>query len=377
MPLRAARSRLKQFRGATILAIALTGLLLLVFSPEDSDLFSAAADSGSAGVRPGDVTAQESAEEAVATVKSLIYGFYSTLPRVIVAIIVLFTAWLFSLVTRPLLRRLVRTWESLNAFSAVVGLVIWFLALGIAVSVLAGDIRGLVGSLGLIGLALSWALQAPIESFTGWLLNSFKGYYRVGDRIAVGDVFGDVYRIDFLTTTVWEIGDPFKEGFVHAEQPTGRLVTFPNNAVLTGTVVNLTRDFPFVWDELMVQVSNESDLAYTVATFEQVARDLFGSAMADSSLKYARILEAEGLEVSVANEPKAFVALSDSWTEVTLRYLVNVRERRKWKSDLAFNILEKINKEDHGGRILAVYPRRQVQFVDPHGVPRDFRDATG
>jgi small-conductance mechanosensitive channel len=355
----------------------LPGLLLLVFSPEDSDLFSAAADSGSAGVRPGDVTAQESAEEAVATVKSLIYGFYSTLPRVIVAIIVLFTAWLFSLVTRPLLRRLVRTWESLNAFSAVVGLVIWFLALGIAVSVLAGDIRGLVGSLGLIGLALSWALQAPIESFTGWLLNSFKGYYRVGDRIAVGDVFGDVYRIDFLTTTVWEIGDPFKEGFVHAEQPTGRLVTFPNNAVLTGTVVNLTRDFPFVWDELMVQVSNESDLAYTVATFEQVARDLFGSAMADSSLKYARILEAEGLEVSVANEPKAFVALSDSWTEVTLRYLVNVRERRKWKSDLAFNILEKINKEDHGGRILAVYPRRQVQFVDPHGVPRDFRDATG
>ena len=32
----------------------------------------------------------------------------------------------------------------------------------------------------------SLPLQTPIESFTGWLLNSFRGYYRVGDRIEVG-----------------------------------------------------------------------------------------------------------------------------------------------------------------------------------------------
>ncbi|HSI91807.1 MAG TPA: mechanosensitive ion channel domain-containing protein, partial [Adhaeribacter sp.] len=117
------------------------------------------------------------------------------------------------------------------------------------------------GSLGLIGLALSWSLQTPIESFTGWLLNSFQGYYRIGDRIKVGEVFGDVYRIDFLTTTVWEIGSPYYQGgYVNAEQATGRMVTFPNNEILAGTVTNLTRDFPYVWDELIVSVANESDL---------------------------------------------------------------------------------------------------------------------
>lgn len=369
VPVAAARFRLRYFRGATVLAIALTGLLLLVFSPSESGPSLAAQPETQEAVQNG-ATAGESAEEAVATVTSLLYGFYATLPRVLVAVAVLLTAWLFNLAARPFLRRLVRTWESLNAFSAVVGLGVWALAIGISVSVLAGDIRGLVGSLGLIGLALSWALQTPIESFTGWLLNSFKGYYRVGDRVAVGDVFGDVYRIDFLTTTVWEIGDPFKEGFVRAEQPTGRLVTFPNNAVLTGTVINLTRDFPSVWDELVVQVSNESDLAYTVRLFEQTARELFGTVMADASRRYERILEAEGLEVSVADEPKAFVSLAESWIDVTIRYLVNVRERRKWKSELAVAIIEKINREDHGGRILPVYPRRQVQFIDPNGVPR-------
>jgi hypothetical protein len=107
---------------------------------------------------------------------------------------------------------------------------VWLLGTGIAVSVLAGDIRAMLGSVGLVGLALSWALQTPIESFTGWLLNSFQGYYRVGDRVQVGDVFGDVYAIDFLSTTLWELGSAERPGAVHADQPTGRLITFPNQA---------------------------------------------------------------------------------------------------------------------------------------------------
>jgi len=65
----------------------------------------------------------------------------------------------------------------------------------------------------------------------------------VGDRVLVGEVFGDVVKMDFLTTTVWEIGTPQRPGFVNAEQPTGRVVTFPNSEVLTGTIVNLTREF--------------------------------------------------------------------------------------------------------------------------------------
>jgi small-conductance mechanosensitive channel len=64
----------------------------------------------------------------------------------------------------------------------------------------------------------------------------------VGDRIAVGDVFGDVYRIDVLTTTVWEAGGPGKP--VSAAQSTGALITFPNWEVLRSNIINYSRDFP-------------------------------------------------------------------------------------------------------------------------------------
>ncbi|MBA3890229.1 MAG: mechanosensitive ion channel, partial [Gemmatimonadaceae bacterium] len=241
---------------------------IAVDSLQASDSLTTGADTAS--IR-ADTLVRAAGAEARRTIRGLWYSFLGALPKFLVAIGTLFLAWLIVRLVRPLLQRVLGHWERASAATAIFGIIVWLLAVGIAVSVLAGDIRALVGSLGLVGLALSWALQTPIESFTGWLMNNFQGYYRVGDRVAVGDALGDVYRIDFLTTTVWEIGSMARPGFVNAEQPTGRLITFPNSEVLSGSLVNLTRDFPYVWDEVSVQVANTSDIAYAVSVLEGVA----------------------------------------------------------------------------------------------------------
>jgi small-conductance mechanosensitive channel len=271
---------------------------------------------------------------------------------------------------RPVLRRAVGQWDRGNAFVALFGIVAWLLAIGVAVSVIAGDVRAMLGSLGLIGLALSWALQTPIESFTGWLLNSFRGYYRVGDRVAVGEVFGDVYQIDPLNTTVWEIGSPGR-GFVQAEQPTGRLITFPNNEVLAGSIVNLTRDFPYVWDEVTAPVGNKSDMVYATSVLLSVAKRVIGEQMVAPAGEYERILLAARLETSISREPQVFVSMDDSWTNLTVRYLVAARERRRWGSMLAQEILTELNRPEHSDRIISVFPRRQIQFIGPDGKARE------
>lgn len=320
---------------------------------------------------------QAAAEEATRTFETLRVGFYGNLPKIVVALGVILAAWLLVRLVRPLLRRTLGRWERGNAFAALFGIAVWILAAGIALSVLVGDIRALVGSVGLIGLALSWALQTPIESFTGWVLNSFQGYFRVGDRVAVGDVFGDVYKIDFLTTTVWEIGSPERGGFVHAEQPTGRLITFPNNEVLAGTVVNLTRDFPYVWDELAVPLANESEMGRALRVMNEVARDLLGAVMIEPARRYAGILRRAGLELSIAEEPQVFLAFGESWTDIVIRYLVHARERRKWKSDLTFRVLDELAKAEHAGKLIPVYPRQQIQFIGPEGRPAAFPDGEG
>ena len=224
-----ARARLRGFRKATMLAVALTALFLLVFAVDENGgaarlsdetqltrvpdqravaarLQTASSAAGPADPVRADALAAVATEEAFAALRGLWISFVGNLPKYLIAIAILAMAAVLVRFVRRLLRRALRNWERSNAAVALAGVAIWLLALGIAISVLVGDIRALVGSLGLVGLALSWALQTPIESFTGWLMNSFQGYYRVGDRVAVGEVFGDVYRIDFLTTTVWEIG---------------------------------------------------------------------------------------------------------------------------------------------------------------------------
>lgn len=397
-----AERSLKRFKQATVLAVAITSLIVLVVpgagegtaqpaaaqapgttALEALRLESAEGDSVSvvvpaeqadslADALPPELRADSLARETTLQAQRAFAEIWSTflrsLPKLIVALLMLGLAWLVVRLIRPLIRRVLGQWEKAAAVTAVAGIGIWLVFISIAVSVIAGDFRALLGSLGLVGLALSWALQTPIESFTGWLLNSFQGYYRVGDRIAVGDVFGDVYRIDFLTTTVWEYGGPDRPpSFVQAEQATGRLITFPNNEVLTGSIVNYTRDFDYVWDELAMAIAPESDLRYAAEVAGRVANRLLHDYMAGPAARYRRILAQAGLPDDVADEPMVYFSATDWGINITIRYLVGARERRKWKSELVARLTEEFGRGEHTGKILGVYPRQQLQFFEPDG----------
>lgn len=307
-------------------------------------------------------------DEARTSARRLRNDFLSLLPKLLVALVVLAGAWLLSRILRFLLRRVSGSWEKAAAIRTMVSIAVWLLALGVVVSVIAGDVRALVGSLGLVGLALSWALQSPIESFTGWILNSFRGYYRVGDRIAVGEIHGEVYRIDFLNTTLWEIGSPGKDGgYVKAEQPTGRLITFPNNEVLAGSIINFTRDFAWVWDEYELAIANESDLRYAIEVVRDVADGVLAENMAGPAREYERVLQEARLERSVTPRPEVFVSTNDWATLLIIRYLVNARERRIWKSKLIEELTIRLASPEHSSRVLPVYPRHQLQTIDASG----------
>jgi len=382
-----AENRLKNFRQASILAVAITGFILLMVSPGEAGLAQDTLESETLTdslntVNPNDsltspatdstavLSSKEATDEALSALENLWNSFFYNLPKILIALAALILAWVIAWLLKRLLRKLIGTWSSSSAIISLVSIAVWLLAIGVALSVMAGDIRALVGSLGLIGLALSWSLQTPIESFTGWLLNSFQGYYRVGDRIRVGDVFGDVYRIDFLTTTVWEIGSPFQAGYVNAEQPTGRMVTFPNNEILTGTVTNLTGDFPYVWDELPVSIANESDLPLALQVLGKTAQDLLGTYMEEPAHQYGRLMQEAGLQDKIADKPQVFLSTEDSWTNLNIRYLVGARERRKWKSELTLRIARELSKPEYLNKIIPVYPRQQVQLIDPAGIPQ-------
>jgi len=201
---------------------------------------------------------------------------------------------------------------------------------------------GLLFSLGVVGFAVTFALQQPLFSLIGWLYIMVKRPYQVGDRVAIESSKGDVVEVSFLVTTLWEINGEL----VSSNQPSGRIITLPNSVVLSSHVKNYTReDFPFVWNELTIQVAYETELAYATATMEAVADDYLGDEMADRIGRYRKRLAETPVELEVQDRPTVNLIQQESWVELRLRYLVHPRRGQRTKNELYRRILTAFNEQ--------------------------------
>lgn len=221
---------------------------------------------------------------------------------------------------------------------------------GIAIAGILGTVTqqyvGLLFSLGIIGFAITFALQQPILSLLGWIYILLKQPYQVGDRVRIDDAKGDVIDVDYLVTTLWEIdGD-----LVTSHQPSGRIVTVPNSVVLSREVYNYSwEEFPYVWNELLIQVAYETDLEYARTTIREIADDHLGDEMERNINRYRRLLRKTPVELEVRDRPSVNIRQQDSWLELRLRYLVHPKQGQSVRNHLYEAILEEFN--NHPDRV--------------------------
>lgn len=199
---------------------------------------------------------------------------------------------------------------------------------------------GLLFSLGVLGFAVTFALQQPILSLLGWIYIVIKHPYHVGDRVMIEGAKGDVIDVDFLVTTLWEINGEL----VSTNQPSGRIVTVPNSVVLSNQVYNYSwEEFPYVWNELLIQVAYETDLAFASDTMRQIADNYLGDEMEGRVERYHKILGQTPVELEVRDRPTVNIRQAESWVELRLRYLVHPRRGARTRNELYELILEEFN----------------------------------
>ena len=205
---------------------------------------------------------------------------------------------------------------------------------------------GVLFSLGIVGFAITFALQQPLFSLIGWLYIMVKQPYGVGDRVAIENSKGDVVDVDYLVTTLWEINGEL----VTSNQPSGRIITVPNSVVLSSHVKNYTREeFPFVWNEIEVQVSYETDLAFARQTMVEEADDFLGDEMARRIERYRSRLAETPVELEVQDRPTVNIVQEQQWVTLRLRYLVHPRRGQRTKNALYERILSAFN--EHPDRV--------------------------
>lgn len=176
--------------------------------------------------------------------------------------------------------------------------------------------------LGLLSAGIAVALADLLRNFAGWMYVVTRRPFKVDDRIQVGERAGDVIDIRMFRTSMLEIRD-----WVQADQSTGRLVHIPNGVFLNTPVENFTEGFAYLWHEIPVLVTFESDWELAETMILDVLAEL-GEEIRDAATAQIR-RAGQHYKIRYSHlTPTVYVCARDSGVELTARFLVPVRQRR-------------------------------------------------
>lgn len=216
------------------------------------------------------------------------------------------------------IRRLIRTVAGVLMTVAVI--LIW--------RPLDGD---LAPALGLAAAGLAFAMQEVIGSIAGWFNITFGSIFRVGDRVQVAEVHGDVIDISLLKTRLMEIGSAGGPTWVQGRQYTGRVVTVSNKATFTSPVYNYSSYFEFIWEEIEIAIPHHGDWQAASTILERAARRHSASEGARAAMQEVR----RRFPVPAAEvEPKVFASADESYMRLAVRFVVPIRSARSAKDEL-------------------------------------------
>jgi small-conductance mechanosensitive channel len=176
--------------------------------------------------------------------------------------------------------------------------------------------------LGLVSAGIAIALADVLKNMVGWVYLLSRKPFQVSDRIEVEGYKGDVVDIRLFRFSLMEI-----DGWVDAEQSTGRLVHVPNGVLFNKGVANYTEGFGYIWHEIPVLITFESDWALA----EQLMREVLDADAPDvHGAAGGRIREtANRYSIRVGTlTPTVYLSVRDSGGLLTARYLVVARTRR-------------------------------------------------
>lgn len=242
----------------------------------------------------------------------------------------------------------VRFWtrQAINLATALVLLLslisIWF-----------DDPTRLATAIGLVTAGLAFALQKVITALAGYFVILRGKNFNVGDRITMGGVRGDVIALDFIQTTIMEMGQPPSVQnadpamWVKSRQFTGRIVTVTNDKIFDEPVYNYTRDFPYLWEEISIPI--------TYAANREVAEQILRECAERHTIKISEMSQ-EALQqmqkryfIQISDlAPKVYYRITDNWLELTVRFVVKDHSIRDLKDAVSRDILKAFDQAGIG-----------------------------
>lgn len=214
--------------------------------------------------------------------------------------------------------------------------VIVFLVIG---SIWFQGLASLSTFLGLASAGLAVALHDTIANIAGFLFIEGRKPFRVGDRIELDGVKGDVIDVRLFEFSVVEVGN-----WVDADQSTGRIVHIPNSMVLRVPLSNYNIGFEYIWNEIPVMVTFESNWKKAKTLLRDIGKK-HAEALSAGAQAQIRRAARKYLIIAGTLTPTVYTTVKDSGVMLTIRYIVNPRQRRGTEEQMWEDILSAFEAE--------------------------------
>jgi MscS family membrane protein len=137
--------------------------------------------------------------------------------------------------------------------------IIWFTGLMYVFSTFNVNITPLIAGAGIMGIAIALAAQDLFSNFFGGAVIITDQPFKVGDRVLINDVLGDVIHIGPRSTRIITLDSD--------------IVTMPNTKIATSVVHNYSMPNPQVRIQIPVSVSSASDITQVKRVLGEITEE--------------------------------------------------------------------------------------------------------
>lgn len=282
----------------------------------------------------------------VILVLSYIYyftGYFTGSENLVIKIIqalwiILFAYLIEELIENTIIRRVHDTKDRYN-FRKISSAVITFITVCSLLIVFIEETSTLIIAYGIFSAGIIITLQDVFRNFAGGIIMLFSKSLRPGDRVQIGNCYGDVIDVTYFHTTLMEIKE-----WIGGDQYSGRIVTIPNNFILSGTVKNYTKDFSFIWDEVTIILTPGSNWNKAREIALTTINDLIHDYI-DSSRKELEGMERKYMLTSYDADTRVYMQIKEDRIKMHLRYVADPRKRRYVNDEIVQNLLEAFSRE--------------------------------
>jgi small-conductance mechanosensitive channel len=192
----------------------------------------------------------------------------------------------------------------------------WCLVVVIIGFAFASELGSIVTFAGLITAGLAVAMQSVLVSIVGYFFLIGKYGIRVGDRVQVGEVTGEVIDLGLVRLHLMELGGHGLLG------PTGRVVALPNSIVfqVSSGLFKQIHGVNFVWREISLTLPAGIDYAAAKARLTAAVTEAVKDERAEIELQSKEIERATAASFGGDSQPRVQLSFSAAGVDAHVRY---------------------------------------------------------